>query len=107
VPVIDFTGIFVLYLYQQKIKEMPRYVAKLKENTLSGEAMSLEEFKQYYEKRYGTSSMDQLENRLERTDKQGVSCALGCTIDDFIEVSILNGRFESKQEVLDSLNLKK
>lgn len=35
--------------------------------------MSLDEFKEYYKRQYGESSMQELEYRLERVDKNGVS----------------------------------
>ncbi len=93
---------------------MPRYIAKLEgkyfewssvvESPVT-KAMTLDEFKEYYKIRYGTSSMEDLKNRLSRVEKQGVSCSLGCTLDDFMEISVLNGYWSSKEDLINSLNL--
>lgn len=46
--------------------------------------MPLEEFKEYYRERYGEASMDQLEPRLERVEKNGTSSLGGWSAGDFV-----------------------
>jgi len=78
---------------------MPRYIVKIidkKENKTYylewssvvdapvTPGMDLETFKKYYLKGYGVYSINTLKDRLQRVEKQGTSCQLGSTLDDFI-----------------------
>lgn len=46
--------------------------------------VTLDEFKYYYLKRYGTEGFKDLQERLDRADKTGSSCAYGTTLEDTI-----------------------
>jgi hypothetical protein len=65
--------------------------------------MTLEEFKNYYEQSYGTSSMAELEERLKRVEKTGTSSMSEETVDELI--SFNRAGFEesclSKEELID------
>ncbi len=87
---------------------MPRYICKLKGKYFEWSSvveapitspMALKEFKVYYLKEYGVINYKGLKHRLERVEKQGTSCQLGSTLDEFIELAILNGSVKSKKEL--------
>lgn len=63
----------------------------------------LKTFKEYYEKEYGRSSMDSLNDRLERVEKQGTSCSLGSTLDEMISYNRAgeNETTITKEQILD------
>ena len=64
--------------------------------------MSLEEFRQYYEKEYGRSEMDGLERRLQRVEQNGIS-AIGEDLDELLARNHAgeNGKKMSKKEILE------
>jgi len=93
---------------------MPRYIAKLEGKYFEWstvveapvtKAMSLEDFKEYYKDMYGQRGLENLETLMPLVDKTGISCRLGSTIEDYIELSILNGAYDSRDELIESLNL--
>lgn len=76
---------------------MPKYIIKLEDNgqayylewsTIVDAAttygMPLEEFREYYQHRYGTEGMRELEERLSRVDLKGTSAMLDKSVDETI-----------------------
>lgn len=72
---------------------MPRYIVKLADKYLEWSTvvdapvtlgMSREAFQAYYLNLYGTKAKAELEERLERVDKKGLSARNGWTIEDLI-----------------------
>ncbi|MGR3218496.1 MAG: hypothetical protein ACUZ8H_01580 [Candidatus Anammoxibacter sp.] len=91
---------------------MPRYVCKHRGKYFEWSsvveapvtiAMALNDFKVYYLEEYGRMGYTGLKWRLERVEKQGTSCQLGSTLEDFFELSVLNGFFRNRKQILKQL----
>lgn len=72
---------------------MPKYIIKLNNKYLewstivdapTTEGMTLSEFREYYKQRYGTSSMDEFADRMQRVDETGTSSLMGESLDSLI-----------------------
>lgn len=54
-----------------------------------------DEFVEYYRDEYGRSKMGDLPERMERAEKNGTSSRMGETLNDLVEVAMLNGTIKS------------
>lgn len=87
---------------------MPKYIIKLSDKEKNyylewstivdapvSNGMALEEFKSYYKELYGTSSLEDLEKRLERVEQKGTSSLV-----DSLKETISNNRAGYREQHL-------